>query len=57
LLGTTKGGVSPLVVIYSRYSTCLAYLIAFIKRLPHNKNIKGLVHPKMKFWQYLLILM
>jgi len=22
------------------YSTCLEYLIDFIKRLPHNKNIK-----------------
>jgi len=27
-------------ITYSQYSTCLEYLIAFIKRLPHNTNIK-----------------
>jgi len=30
----------PSAINYSQYSTCLEYLIAFIKQLPHNKNIK-----------------
>jgi len=32
---------TPSAVTYSRYSTCLEYLIAFIKRLPHNITIKN----------------